>query len=1009
MTVGAPRPAAVPWNDWSQAPVSPPAAFAPAEAVTVVVPYYQSHAEALPKTLAALEAQSYPRGLFEVVVVDDGSDPPLALSRRPPFQTRIVHQDRQGFGLARARNAGARAASHDILLFLDSDVLAGPGWIAAHARWHHAVSDALTLGATSYVRTTDISAGAVRGAGEALAGLLGDRAADPPRAEGLLRRTNALRSKDDAVFMAIAGNNFGVRKAFYEELGGSDESFARWGYEDTEFAYRAHVRGGLIVPVRGAHAWHQGRWEEERNRRGSRLQHEKAAQLIAHRLFRGRRRGRVFAVPEFVVTLAAGDQEAERTVEAAALLLADRAHDLVVRIVVRDESGDGRAARLSEAFGCDPRVLISAGGNPLDDFPASPFHVSLPSGVEFARDVVHRLRTRIGGVAVARARLPGGGVVEIARAWALHRARRRGACPEEFGGLRSLPARALRIRVAARGRERPARSWGEPHPKRSRLADSLRLVEGPAEARTWFAWIGYRCRRAGRGAWERLRRKAGHVAESIDWRTGDGPGRAAALASAVATVFWRAANRRRLLAWHAAHAGRRARAGVAGAWGALAGSRDAPAGRRRTSDGGAECAEGGMRRPGDAGPRLVPPFDLRVWNPIRWRRTGGGRVGALGPAGRLPAGVHAHCAVRPGDLFGLRGLHHVKDMAAFHADEQRRAATLARVAATGALVHLVDGGPRLGPLLGKELRALMAQDPSRLDAAGREARSIQVRRIALRRHSSFVRAERRGPAGTAGQDPRSGRRAASALPVVSVLLATRRPELLPQAVDAVARQTYPRIELVLALHGSGFGDPGRAVAGVGRPAKTLRMPAREPLGAVLDAATAASSGDLLAKMDDDDAYGPNHVWDLVLARAYSRAQLVGKGLEFVYLAGRDVTVHLHAGRGEDYRTMTLAGGAMLISRRDLERAGGWPPARRGVDKALVERVLRTRGAVYRTHGSEYVMVRRPDGHTWATPDDYFLDKAEASAPGWRPEMAGLPADSRSPGANGRGKRRPPVL
>ena len=55
---------------------------------------------------------------------------------------KAVRQERRGFGLARARNAGAQAAAHDILVFLDGDVIPEAGLVAAHARWHHAVSDA---------------------------------------------------------------------------------------------------------------------------------------------------------------------------------------------------------------------------------------------------------------------------------------------------------------------------------------------------------------------------------------------------------------------------------------------------------------------------------------------------------------------------------------------------------------------------------------------------------------------------------------------------------------------------------------------------------------------------------------------------------------------------------------------------------------------------------------------------------------------------------------------------
>ena len=63
-----------------------------------------------------------------------------------------MRQTRRGFGLARARNAGAKAAAaHDILVFLDGDVIAEAGLIRAHARWHHAVGDALTQGFCAYV------------------------------------------------------------------------------------------------------------------------------------------------------------------------------------------------------------------------------------------------------------------------------------------------------------------------------------------------------------------------------------------------------------------------------------------------------------------------------------------------------------------------------------------------------------------------------------------------------------------------------------------------------------------------------------------------------------------------------------------------------------------------------------------------------------------------------------------------------------------------------------------
>ena len=192
---------------------------------------------------------------------------------------------------------------------------------------------------------------------------------------------------------------------------------------------------------------------------------------------------------------------------------------------------------------------------------------------------------------------------------------------------------------------------------------------------------------------------------------------------------------------------------------------------------------------------------------------------------------------------------------------------------------------------------------------------------------------------------------------ISVLLATRRPGHLAAALANVARQRYPRLELVLALHGPGFAPEAveRAIACFPHPVEVLRLDASRPLGSVLNAAADAASGALLAKMDDDDLYGAEHLWDLALAREYSGAALVGKFPATVYLARGDRTVRRRRVRSETW-SASITGGAMLIGRADLERAGGWRRVPRHVDAALVEDVLRAGGGVYRTHDTGY-----PDG------------------------------------------------
>ena len=406
---------------------------------------------------------------------------------------------------------------------------------------------------------------------------------------------------------------------------------------------------------------------------------------------------------------------------------------------------------------------------------------------------------------------------------------------------------------------------------------------------------------------------------------------------------------------------------------------------RRRGAGRRPAEAAGVRAPlvllGAAPGLAVPAFDPAFDNPVGWVRDVEPHAVALGPPARLPAGVSARRAVTPDDRGALLHCHHVEDVATFHADPVARAGTLARIAARGVPVRLADRDPGLAALLGAELHGLMSGDVGTADADAREALSIAMRRAALRTHS--LRARARQVCAAAGADP-------PPWPRVSVLLATRRPTRLAHAVANVARQRFPEIELVLALHGPGFasGTLERALAGFAHPATVLRLDRSVTLGGVLAAAAAAARGPLLAKMDDDDVYGPEHLWDLVLAHEYSGAALVGKFPATVYLARRGCTVRQRRVPGETWSS-SITGGAMLIARADLERAGGWRPVPRHVDRALAEDVLRTGGTVYRTHDAGYLLVRHGEGHTWEHPDDEFLRAAAAVHRGWQPALAGL--------------------
>jgi GT2 family glycosyltransferase len=82
--------------------------------------------------LSALNHQSLPKCQFEVIVVDDGSEPPLA-DVVSAFHDRLAVKYLRvpNRGPAIARNHGARAATGRYLAFTDHDCFPAPQWLTA--------------------------------------------------------------------------------------------------------------------------------------------------------------------------------------------------------------------------------------------------------------------------------------------------------------------------------------------------------------------------------------------------------------------------------------------------------------------------------------------------------------------------------------------------------------------------------------------------------------------------------------------------------------------------------------------------------------------------------------------------------------------------------------------------------------------------------------------------------------------------------------------------------------
>jgi len=208
--------------------------------VSVVVPVRDA-ARTLARTLPALAALRPPPD--EIVLVDNGSSdatPALleAFAATAPAKVIVVREPRRGASVA--RNAGARAATGDVLAFTDADCCPRADWLTALV-----------------APLADPTVGAVAG------GL----ASTPPRSaveafSGLFTLQSLPAPTRHTRWTPWTGGfptaNFAVRRELFQRLHGFDESVAIYG-EDYDLCARLYATGAAIAFTPAALVEHQHR------------------------------------------------------------------------------------------------------------------------------------------------------------------------------------------------------------------------------------------------------------------------------------------------------------------------------------------------------------------------------------------------------------------------------------------------------------------------------------------------------------------------------------------------------------------------------------------------------------------------------------------------------------------------------------------------------------------------------------------------------------------------------
>lgn len=195
--------------------------------LSIVMPTFNK-VKLLQQALAALARQNLdPSVAWEIVVVNDGSTDTTAhwlttANESLPVPLNVVSPN-QNVGRAKARNLGAQAATGQWILFLDDDIVAPEGLLAAHLSLLESNPGFGTIGYAVTEPTV----------------------VDAPHFSYLDSRGVAKLSPGCAPGRFFVTQNAAVPRQAFMDVGGFDESFTGYGFEDMEVAFRLEDKAGL--------------------------------------------------------------------------------------------------------------------------------------------------------------------------------------------------------------------------------------------------------------------------------------------------------------------------------------------------------------------------------------------------------------------------------------------------------------------------------------------------------------------------------------------------------------------------------------------------------------------------------------------------------------------------------------------------------------------------------------------------------------------------------------------